>query len=102
MWNKLSTKSLAEVSARYPKRTIGAWLLVLVAAFVIVATLFDGTLTTEFHFFSNPESKQADTLLEERLRGPADVREVVIVRSTGMTVDDIAYREFVEENSHRD
>ena len=96
MWNKLSTKSLAEVSARHPKRTIGAWLLVLIAAFVIVGTLFDGTLTTEYHFFSNPESKRADALLEKRLRGPADVREVVIVRSTGMTVDDIAYREFVE------
>ena len=96
MWNKLSTRSLAEVSARHPKRMIAAWLLVLVAGFVVIGTLFDGTLTTEFHFFSNPESKQADTLLEERLRGPADVNEVVIVRSTGLTVDDLAYREFVE------
>lgn len=64
---------------------IGAWLLALAAGFLIVATLVDGTLTTEFHFFSNPESKQADTLLEERLRGPADVNEV-----------DAAYRDFVE------
>ena len=53
-------------------------------------------MTTEFHFFSNLESKQADTLLEERLRGPADVKKVVIVRSTSLTVDDLAYREFVE------
>ena len=96
MWDKLSTRSLAEVSARHPKRTIAAWLLILIAGFVIVGTLFDGTLTTEFHFFSNPESKRADSLLEERLRGPADVNEVVIVRSTGLTVDDLAYREFVE------
>jgi len=75
---------------------IGAWLLALAAGFLIVATLVDGTLTTEFHFFSNPESKQADTLLEERLRGPADVNEVVIVRAAGLTVDDAAYRDFVE------
>ena len=96
MWNNLSTRSLAEVSARHPKRMIAVWLVVLFAGFVSVGTLFDGTLTTEFHFFSNPESKRAHTLLEERLRGPADVNEVVIVRSTGLTVDDQSYREFVE------
>ena len=96
MWSKLSTEYLATASARRPKRTIAIWLVALFAEFGLVGTLFDGTMTTEFSFFSNPDSKRADTLLEERLRGPADVNEVVIVRSTELTVDSVAYREHVE------
>ena len=46
-------------------------------------------------FFGNPESKRANTLLEERLRGPADVNEVIIVRSAELTVDDVTYEEGV-------
>ena len=93
-----STEYLARASAERPKRTIAIWLVVLVAAFVSIATLVDGTMTTEFYFFNNPESKRADSLLELRLRGPADVNEVIIVRSSidsGITVDDPSYEEFV-------
>ena len=79
MLNLASTEYLARASAERPKRTIAIWLMVLVAAFVSIATLVDGTMTTEFYFFNNPESKRADSLLENRLRGPADVNEVVIV-----------------------
>ena len=99
MWKSLSTESLARASASRPKRTIAIWLVVLIAAFASIGTLLDGTMTTEFSFFSNPDSKQGDTLLEERLRGPADVQEVVIVRSATQTVDDAAYRGYVEDLS---
>ena len=90
-----STEHLATVSARHPKRTIAIWLVALVAAFVSIGTFVDGTMTTEFFFFGNPESKRADALLEERLRGPADVDEVIIVRSAELTVDGAAYEEGV-------
>ena len=90
-----STEYLARASADRPKRTIAIWLVVLVAAFVAIVTLFDGTMTTEFYFFNNPESKRADSLLESRLRGPADVNEVIIVRSSTLTVDAPSYEEFV-------
>ena len=82
-----STEYLARASAERPKRTIAIWLVVMVAAFVAIATLVDGTMTTEFCFFNNPESKRADSLLEFRLRGPADVNEVIIVRSSTITVE---------------
>ena len=95
MPNLFSTEYLARASADRPKQTIVIWLAVLVAAFVAIATLVDGTMTTEFHFFNNPESKQADSLLEARLRGPADVNEVIIVRSSTITVDDASYEDFV-------
>ena len=60
------------------------------------ATLFDDVISTEFAFTGNPDSKQADDLLEDRFRGPKGTNEVVIVQSETMTVDDAAYEEFVE------
>ncbi len=96
MLSRLSTEHLARASAERPKRTIVAWVLAVVISVGLVATLFDDAVTTEFAFLNNPESKQANTLLEERLRGPADVKEVVIVTSDSSTVDDPTYRDFVE------
>ena len=49
-----STEYLARASAERPKRTIAVWLVVLVAAFVAIATLVDGTMTTEFYFLQQP------------------------------------------------
>ena len=66
-------------------------------AFVSVGSFSTGTLTTEFAFFSNPDSKQGDELLADRLRGPANVNEVLIVRSNDVTVDNATYEEFVSD-----
>ena len=71
--------------------------MVLIAAVGAIAMLMDGTMTTEFSFFGNPESKRADSLLEERLGRTADVNEVIIVRSSTVDVGDASYRAFVEE-----
>ena len=95
MLSILSTENLARASASRPKRTVAIWLVVMVAAFVAIGTLFDGTMTTKFYFYGDPDSKRADELLESRLRGPDDVNEVVIVRSSTMTVDEDAYQEHV-------
>jgi RND superfamily putative drug exporter len=45
---------------------------------------------------TNPESKQAQTLIEERLRGPQRVNEIVIVESEQATVDDPEFQSVVE------
>ena len=58
MWQVLSTEHLARASAQKPKRTIGVWLVALVVAFVAIATLVEGTMTTEFFFYGNPDSKK--------------------------------------------
>ena len=92
----LSTEALARKSANRPWTIIILWVLVLVVSIVLWGALFEDAITTEFAFTSNPDSKRADELLEDRMRGPKGTNEVVIVQSESMTVDDPAYQEFVE------
>ena len=92
----LSTQALARGSGRRPWITIGVWIAFLVLAFGLISTLLADGLTTEFGFTSNPESQRADSLLEERLRGPKKANEIVVVRSNTLTVDDPAFRAQVE------
>ena len=93
----LSTEALARASARRPWTTVGAWVVVLVAAMVLTATLLGDATTEEFAFTNDPDSQRGNTLLEERLRGPRKSQEVVAVQSATLTVDDQAFRDRVEE-----
>jgi RND superfamily putative drug exporter len=92
----ISTEGLARTSARHPWLVIGSWLAVVVASIALIATLLSGALTTEVAFTNNPESKRAGDLLEDRLRGPRQANEIVIVRSDELTVDDAEFRDRVE------
>ena len=85
----LSTEAVARASANRPWRTIGVWVVLLVVAIGINATLLADALTTEFSFTNDPEYERADRLLEERLRGPRRINEIVIVQSPSesITVD---------------
>jgi len=89
------TERLAKASARRPLVVVGLW----VALFLIGGFLASGigdVLTTEFTVTNEPESVRADQLLEERLRGPEQARELVIVGSTSATVGDAEFRSFVD------
>ena len=93
----LSTESLARASARHRWTTIGAWLTVLVAAIVLTGALLGDSLTTDSNLTNNPESVRADNLLHTRLgESNNTINEMVIVRSTTLTVDDPAYQNYVE------
>ena len=96
MLRHLSTQSLAARCARKPWTTIGIWVLILIISVVLRGMLFEDAITTEFTFTSNPDSKRADELIEDRLRGSKGTSEVVIVQSDSLTVGDPAYQEFVE------
>ena len=91
-------ETLALRCARRPWVTIGIWFLVIVISLALRATLFDDAISTEFAFTGNPDSKQADDLLEERFRGPKGTNEVVIIQSETLTIGDQAYEEFVESS----
>ena len=66
----VSTEALARASARRPWLVVAAWVAVFAVSVALIFNLLSDALTNEFGFTGNPDSKQADTLLEERLRGP--------------------------------
>ena len=61
-----------------------------------LASSIGDVLTTQFTVTNEPESAKADQLLEERLRGPEQAHEFVIVRSASATVGDVEFRSFVD------
>ncbi len=95
----LSTEGLSRASALHPKLTITLWGLLLVISGLIASRLLPGALTTQAEFTNQPESKQAQLLLEQRFP-ERDVtpqpNETIIVRSDSLTVDDPAFRLFLE------
>ena len=101
------TEWLARFSARKAKLVLGVWaLLVLIGGALAVdgemgpgiefADLLDRATTTELVLSGGAESRQAEDLLEERLRGPQQLTEIVIVQSDTLTVQDAAFQAKVE------
>ncbi len=90
------TKALARISARRPWLTIGVWVVLVVIGLGLNARLLDSATTTELKLGGGADSQRAATLLEERLRGPEPIVEIVIVQSESLTVDDPKFREKVE------
>ena len=90
------TESLARISARRPWVTIGVWIVMLVIALGLIQTLLPSATTTEFRLGSGYESERAAAILEDKLRGPKKLAEIVIVQSESLTVDDAAFRSKVE------
>ena len=93
----LSTRRLAYASATHPLRVVALWAALLVIAMVLIGTSLESALTTEFNFTNNPDSKRGNELLEERLRGPRTIAEVILVRSDTFTVDTAAFQDKVGE-----
>lgn len=98
MFPSFSPERLARASARHRWPTIGLWLGVLTVAVVLAGALLGGGLTTELTLTNNPESVRADNLLDERLgNANTTIGEIAVVRSETLTVDDPAYRTYVEQ-----
>ncbi len=91
---RLSTESLARSAGRHPWRTLIVWIGALLAAGVLSSQFLGDALTTDTDFTNQPESKQAATLLEERLRGSNEAMEFVVVTAEG-AVTEPAYRSYV-------
>ena len=89
----LSPSSLARASARHPWLTIATWIVLVVAAGAIIATMLGGNLTAEWSLLNRPDSKRGADLLDQRM--PQPVTELVVVSSTASTVDKPAFRSYV-------
>ena len=102
------TEFLARVGARRPFVIIAIWAVAaLIAGGLAVdaemapgpkplTDILDKATTTEFRLSSSAGSERADRLLEDRLRGPKPISEVVILQSDSLTVEDDGFREKVD------
>ena len=72
------------------------WVVLLAIALGLIQTLLPSATTTEFRLGSGYESERASALLEDKLRGPKALSELVIVQSASLTIDDPAFRAKVE------
>jgi putative drug exporter of the RND superfamily len=93
---KLSPQGVARWSAKRRLTVIGIWVGLFLAGGLLTSRYLSGALTTQAQFTNNPDSKQAQTLLEQRLTGPRRANEVVIVRSESLTVSDPQFKAFVQ------
>ena len=87
---------LARVSARRPFLVLALWVLLVVVALFSVSALLPSATTTELRLADRYESERAAKLLEDGLRGPEKLSEIVIVQSPSLTVADEAFRAKVE------
>lgn len=71
--------------------------MVLAIAAVLNSTLLPSALTTEFKFTNDPDSQHAEGLLEDRLRGPRQFNEIILVHSEEFTVKDQHFEDKVLE-----
>src|SRR4029450_11107610 len=83
---KLSPQGVARWSAKRRLAVVGIWFVVFLAGGLLTSRYLSGALTTQAQFTNNPDSKQAQTLLEQRLSGPRRSNEGGIVRSDSTTV----------------
>jgi RND superfamily putative drug exporter len=83
---------LARACAGHPKRTLAAWLVAVLVSFVVIALLLGDALTSDGDVTSNPESKQAESLIHESFPPEPTPSEIVVVRSDRYTVDEPAFQ----------
>jgi RND superfamily putative drug exporter len=77
------------------------WLGVVLVSFVVIALLLGSALTSEGDVTSNPDSKQAEALIEESFPPAPAPSEIVVVRSDRYTVDQAAFKSKVQTLSQR-
>ena len=90
------TEALARSSATRPWRTIGIWLIMLVSAIALSSQLLGSALTSSVSFTDNPESTQAQELIDE-LRGESADTEFVVITNDALTADDPGYIAYVAQ-----
>lgn len=93
--------AVAGFCATRPWTTVAAWIGLLAVALTLNVQLLGDALTAQGSFTNQPESLRAQQLLEERLRGPDQIVESVIVRSEELTVDDPAFAAHVDSVAAR-
>jgi uncharacterized membrane protein YdfJ with MMPL/SSD domain len=96
---RLSPESIARASSRHAWRTISVWVVLIVSMGFLSSALLGDVLNQDIAFTNEPESVQAQNILDEKFATGADVdsTEFVIVQSESLTVDDPQFEQFVKQ-----
>jgi putative drug exporter of the RND superfamily len=95
MSRSLSPRRLAAIAVARPRRVLAVWGALVLVGFVLISGLLGSALSSEGDVTSNPESKQAQDLIDERFPQRDALDELVIVRSDDDTVTAPAFRDRV-------
>ena len=96
------TERLARTSALHPWRTIGLWAVLIVLAVVAIGQLLGTGITSDMKFrAAKPDSLTGQELLEQRMTGPRQITDFVIVRSDTATVDYASFQTYVGDLAAR-
>ncbi len=95
---KLNPETIARASSRHPWRTIGVWLVLIVAMGAVSSALLADVLTQDIQFTNRPESVQAQDVLETRFgQSRTENTEFLIVHSDQFTFLDAEFVGFVKQ-----
>jgi uncharacterized membrane protein YdfJ with MMPL/SSD domain len=89
---RLSPRKLAAFSVARPRLVLTMWGVLALVGFLLIGGLLASALSSEGDVTSNPESKQAEELIDARLPQRDALDELVIVRSAEFTVTDAPFR----------
>src|SRR5512132_3602761 len=95
---KLNPETIARASSRHPWRTIGVWLVLIVAMGAVSSALLADVLTQDIQFTNRPESVQAQDILDTKFeQSRTEDTEFLIVHSDQFTVVDPEFVGFVRQ-----
>ena len=95
---RINPESMARASSRHPWRVVAAWAVLAVASFAAAAMYIGDVLNDDIEFTNRPESVRAQELIDAKFGDGTETAstEYVIVSSDSATVEDPAYRSYVE------
>ena len=96
---RINPESLARASSRHPWRVIGVWGVLFFVMVGLASTLLGDVLNNDISFTNRPESIKAQEVIDAQFTAAQQgaSTEFVIVHSETLTVDDPAYKAYVQE-----
>ena len=96
-FSRFSPQGLADYATRRPGRMLAVWGLIVLVSIVLIGALLGSALTSDQSLTNNPESDQAQKLIDARLPGQDPVDEIIVMRSEQLTTSDPAFKARVQE-----
>ena len=92
---RFGPRRLAQFSTARPRLVLAVWGVLVLIGIGLTGALLQSALTSEQGMTSNPESLQAQKLIEQRIPGADAVDELVTVRSERLRITDRAFEDRV-------